>query len=141
MARAHGKNAVFSLDDSSGTLRTLTTSVDNVSGLPGARELSEVTAFGDGGVKNIPGLVNVQFTVSGSWENTATTGPIAVLNSLMTATATATFEYGPDSSTSGRIKYTGECWLSGFEVAAAVHDKVPFSATFQVDGVVTVTTY
>lgn len=141
MAFTHGRLAVFSLDDSGGTLRTLTSYTDNVSGLPGGRGLSETTAFGDSGVRNIPGLVNVTFSASGSFDSTATTGPNAVINSLRSATATATFEYGPEGSTTGKVKYTGECWLTDYTAAATVGDKVSWSATFQVDGIVTATVY
>jgi hypothetical protein len=141
MSFVHGKSAVFKLDDSGGTLRTLTSYVDNVSGLPGGRELSAVTAFGDSGTKSISGLQNVTFSVSGHFDSTATTGPNAVINSLRTATATASFEYGPEGSSSGNIKFYGECWLTEYTVDASVSDKVSFSATFQVDGTVSNTTY
>lgn len=137
MAFTHGKDAVFRLDDSAGTLRTLDTFVDNVAGLPGSRALSEVTAFTDEGVKNIPGLQSGSITVSGHYDSTATTGPDAVFNGLRTATATATFEYGPEGATTGKIKYSGECWLQDYTVDATVADKVPFSATLTVDGTVT----
>lgn len=141
MAFTHGKDAVFKLDDSGGTLRTLTTYVDNVSGLPGARDLAEVTAFGDGGTKSIPGLQDVSFSVSGHFDSTATTGPNAVINSLRTATATASFEYGPEGGTTGKVKFSGECWLTSYEVEAEVDDKVSFEAEFQVDGTVTAGTF
>lgn len=141
MAFVHGKNAVFALDDSGGTLRTISQYVDNVSGLPGGRGLNSVTAFGDQGEKSIPGLVNVTFTVSGHFDSTASTGPHAVINSLRTASATATFEYGPEGGTTGKTKFSGECWLTEYTVDATVAEKVPFSATFQVDGTVTTGTY
>jgi hypothetical protein len=141
MAFVHGKNSVFKLDDSAGTLRTLTSYVDNVSGLPGGRALSSVTAFGDAGEKSIPGIPNVAFSIAGSFDSTATTGPNAVLNGLRTATATATFEYGPEGATTGNVKFTGECWLTDYKVDAAVGNKVPYTADFQVDGAVTSTTF
>jgi hypothetical protein len=141
MAFTHGKDAVFSIDDAGGTPRDLSAYVDTVSGLPGARQLSEVTAFGDEGTKHIPGLQNVTFTVSGHFDSTATTGPNAVLNSLRTAASTATFEYGPEGSGSGATKFSGECWLTNYAVDASVSEKVSFSAEFQVNGTVTAGTY
>lgn len=137
----HGKGIVFKLDDSGGTLRDLTTYVDGVTGLPGARQLSDVTVAGSVGTKNIPGLQDCQFTVTGNFDSTATTGPIPVLNSLRTAASTATYEYGPEGSTTGSQKYTGECWLMGYTIDAKVTDKVPFSAVFRTDNGVTLTTY
>ncbi|HEX6969861.1 MAG TPA: hypothetical protein VF174_13775 [Micromonosporaceae bacterium] len=141
MSFVHGKNAAFAIDDSGGTLRTISQYVDNVQGLPGGRNLSEVTAFGDSGTRSIPGLPNVSFSISGHFDSTATTGPHAVLNSLRTATSTASFEYGPEGDTSGKTKFSGECWLTEYTVDASVVDKVSFSASFQVDGDVTTGTY
>lgn len=141
MAFVHGKNSVFKIDDSGGTLRTLTTYVDTVSGLPGGRELATVTAFGDSGTKSIPGLQNVTFSISGHFDSTATTGPYVVLNSLRAATATASFEFGPEGGTSGLVKLYGECWLTEFTCDSSVSEKVSFSASFQVDGTVSNTTY
>lgn len=141
MTFRHGKDAVFSLDDSGGTLRDVKIYLNQVSGLPGARALSEVTAFTDQGTKSIPGLANVTFSIAGHFDATATTGIFTVLNSLRTATATATFEYGPEGSTATRVKISGECWCTELTVDASVSDRVPIAATFQVDGVPTVGTY
>lgn len=141
MAFTHGKDAAFKIDDSGDTLRTLTSYVDNVSGLPGARDLSGVTAMGDSGTKSIPGLQNVTFSISGHFDSTATTGPYAVLNSLRTATATASFEYGPEGATAGDTKLYGECWMTEFTTDASVTEKVSFSASFQVDGTVSTGTF
>lgn len=141
MTFRHGKDAVFSLDDSGGTLRDVKIYLNQVSGLPGARALSEVTAFGDQGTKSIPGLANITFSIAGHFDATATTGIFTVLNGLRTATATATFEYGPEGSATGRVKMSGECWLTELTVDASVSDRVPIAATFQVDGVPTVAAY
>ncbi len=137
MAFTPGKGAVFSLDDAGGTLRTLTSYVDDVSGLPASQQLEDVTTFGNSGTRWIPTIQDAKFTVKGNFDSTATTGPYAVINSLRTATATASFEYGPEGSTTGKVKLSGECWLTDFTVDASVKGKVPFSASFQVDGVVT----
>lgn len=137
MAFVHGKDAVFSLDDSGGTLRDVHIYVNSVSGLPGARALSEVTAFGDQGTKSIPSLANVQFSIAGHYDATAATGIATVLNGLRTATATASFQYGPAGSVTGSLKITGECWMTDCSYDATVSDRVPIAASFQVDGVPT----
>lgn len=137
MTFVHGKDIDFQLDDSAGTLRTIKVDLNSVSGLPGARGLSETTAFGDQGTRYIPGLANGTFQIAGHFNSAATTGVTTVLNGLRTATATSSFIYGPEGSATGKVKYTGECWLSEFSIDAAVADRVPVSATFQVDGVVT----
>ena len=142
MAFVDSRVSVFKLDDSGGVLRTLTAYVDNVDGLPGGRTMDDVTALGDSGHKFIPGIANQTFSISGHWDSTATTGPNAVLaGCAISATATSTFEHGPEGSTAGQIKYTGECWVTDYKVTSQVGSKVSYSATMQVDGVVTLTTY
>lgn len=141
MAFVHGKDAVFSLDDSGGTLRAVKIYLNSVTGLPGARALSEVTAFGDQGVKSIPSLANVQFSIGGHYDATASTGISTVLNGLRTATATASFEYGPAGSASGALKVLGESWCTELTYDSTVSDRVPIAASFQVDGIPTLSTY
>jgi hypothetical protein len=137
----HGKGAVFSLDDSGGTPRAIRIYLNQISGLPGARALSEVTAFGDDGTKSIPGLANVPFTIGGHYDATASTGVATVLNGLRTTTATSTFEYGPAGGASGALKISGECWMSEYTIDASVSDRVPIAASFQVDGIPTLGTF
>lgn len=141
MSFVHGKDAVFSLDDSGGTLRDIHIYVNGVSGLPGARALSEVTAFGDQGTKSIPSLANVQFSLTGHYDATASTGIATVLNGLRTATATATFKYGPAGGATGALAIGGECWCTELAYDASVSDRVPVAASFQVDGVPALTTF
>lgn len=141
MSFTHGKNANFQLADSGATVRDLSAYVDKVSGLPGGRNLSDVTAFGASGVAKLPGLQDVSFTVEGSFDSTATTGPHVVINGLRTTTTASSFVYGPEGSTTGKTKLTGNCWLKDYKVDATVTDKVSFSAEFQVDGVVTNTVF
>lgn len=141
MSFVHGKGAIFSLDDSGGVLRTLTIYLNAVSGLPGARALSEVTAFGDSGTKSIPSLANVQFSIGGHYDATATTGVSTVLNGLRTTTATSSFEYGPAGSATGALKILGECWMTALTYDSTVSDRVPIAASFQVDGIPTLSAY
>jgi len=141
IARSHGKNSVFKIDDSGGVLRDISAHVKAVSGLPGGRALGDVTAFGDGGERSLSGLVSASFTVTGVADSVATTGSLAVLNGLRTTTATASFESSPGGTGTGQIKTAGECWLETLTFDADVTGPVPFSATFKLDGVTTDTTY
>jgi hypothetical protein len=141
MSFVHGKGAVFSLDDSGGTLRAIYVYLNSVTGLPGARALSEVTAFGDSGTKSLPGLANVSFSIGGHYDATASVGVATVLNGLRTSTATSSFEYGPAGGGSGAIKISGECWMNEYTIDATVSDRVPIAASFQVDGIPTLGTY
>jgi hypothetical protein len=141
MSFVHGKDVVFSLDDSGGTLRSVKGYLNQVSGLPGARALSEVTAFGDAGTKSIPSLANVTFSIAGHYEATATVGISTVLNGLRTAVLPQSFEYGPAGSATGALKILGECWCTELTYDASVSDRVPVAATFQVEGIPTLGAY
>ena len=141
MSFNHGKDAVISLDDSGGTLRAIKAYLNSVTGLPGARNYSEVTAFGDAGQKQIPGLAVNNFSIAGHADFASAQAIGQLLNGLRTTTATSSFEYGPEGDTNGDVKYSGECWMTDYEVGAQVADKVSISASFAVDGVVTVGTY
>jgi hypothetical protein len=138
VAFVHGKNAHFEVEDSGAVSRVLSQYLDSISGLPGAVDLSEVTAFGDDGTMHIPGLENVTFSISGHYDPTETTGPHAVLSSLRSgAGGPYAFSYGPGGNASGAVEMAGDCWMTGYTVDAAVADKVSFSAEFQVNGTVT----
>lgn len=141
MSFVHGKDAVFSLDDSGGVLRAVKIYLNSVTGLPGARALSEVTAFGDQGTKSIPSLANIQFSIAGHYDATATTGISTVLNGLRTAVTTATFQYGPAGGATGALAIGGECWCTELTYDATVSDRVPIAASFQVEGVPALTTF
>jgi hypothetical protein len=63
------------------------------------------------------------------------------LNGLRTATATSSFEYGPAGSATGALKVLGECWITALTYDASVSDRVPIAASFQVEGVPTLSVY
>ena len=131
----------FSLNDAGGTKRDLSTYVVDVRGLPGSRALNEVTALGDSGARFIPGLQDVAFSLSGLFDSTATSGPDAVLGDLRSHTAAVSFEYAPHGTATGAVKYGGKCWVVSYELRSRVGRLVEWTASLQVDGVVTRGTY
>ena len=138
MAFVHGKDSAFFLDSTVPTLTNISAYVDSVDGLPGEVELADTTAFGDEGHRNIPGLENASGSVSGTYD--------PALDVLVGApstwkTGTRTIEYGPAGNGSGAVKYTAEVWITNFTVSSGVADKVTWSLSYTVDGVVTRTTY
>lgn len=134
MAFVHGKSAVFKLDDSGGTLRDLSSYLNDVS-LSRDIETAETTTFGVAGSAKtyIVGLSDATFSISGLFDATAD----GYLAGVLGASATLSFEYGPAGSTAGLVKYTGECIMTSYEVSAAVGDAVQASADFQVTGAIT----
>lgn len=136
MAKQHGKNASFWLDNAAGALQDLSNFCDNVE-LPRDASLEEVTSFGDGGVKTIPGLENSTITVSGAWDPTFA----AHVEAIFQHANTQTFEYGPEGASSGDRKLSGECRIASFSTSSPVAGRVEFSLEIQVDGVVTAGTF
>lgn len=145
MAKFNSRVSHFATTDSGG-LRDLTQYISEVSGLPGARDLNEVTALGDTGEKNIAGLSHAVISLSGHYDDTATTGPEAVLGPLVKNDSTPEdtarlFNYGPKGSTAGFVKYTGTVKWESFEITSRVGDVVTWTASGKVQGDVTRSTF
>lgn len=136
MAFKHGKNTVFKVDNSGGTLTDISAYLNSVT-LPRSVETGETTSYGNSAKTYIVGLSDSTLSVDGTWDATVD----AHLAGVLGQDASLTFEYGPEGSGSGAIKYTGECYLTSFETSSPVADVVKFSAEFQVTGTVTRTTF
>jgi hypothetical protein len=143
----HSKNSEMFLDDSGGSLRKITAYITGVSGLPGEAELTDVTAFGDGGRKFIPGLINARFTIDFMYNSDVSSSggfadmAIGIFDSQRGAVAqvaTKSFEFFPDTTASGKRKFSGECWIASLPITSTVGDAVSGTAEFQVDGGVTI---
>lgn len=137
MAFFNSKTSTFELDDTAAAQQDISADVNEIGGLPGPRNLSEVTALPDAGTKWIPSLENVIITLAGLFSDTATSGADAVLGPLRTHTAAVDFEYGPEGNSAGDMMFTGTCWVTSYEITSRVGDTVAWRATLQVDGVVT----
>ena len=130
----HGKSTNFSLDDTGGTSRDISDVLVSVD-FPEIVETAETTAFGATSKSYIVGLRDATISVSGIWDATVD-GYI-----IGTEPATRTFIFGPAGSTSGYVKYTGECILTNYSVSSPVGDVVTFSLDLQCTGGVTRTTF
>jgi predicted secreted protein len=130
----HGKTAVFKIDDSGGTLRDISDACNSIS-FPREAEVLETTSFGSS--DRIVGFKNATISVEGSFDATYD----GYLAGILGQDATVSFEYGPEGSTSTRVKYTGEAILTSYETSAGVGDVVNFSASLQISGAVTRGTY
>ena len=136
MAFFDSKVSKFLIDDTGSVQRDLSAYITDVRGLPGPRNLNEVTALGDSGAKFIPGLEDATVALSGIFDDTATTGPDAVLGPLRTHGSAVDFEYGPEGSGTGDVKYSGTCWVLSYELRSRVGNRVEWSAVVQVEGTV-----
>ena len=137
MAFFDSKVSKFLIDDTGSVQRDMSPYITEVRGLPGPRSLNEVTALGDSGARFIPGLEDVTITLSGIFDNTATSGPDAVMGPLRTHTSAVNLAYGPKGSGTGDVKYSGACWVMSYELRSRVGNLVAWSATLQMDDTVT----
>lgn len=132
MAFVHGKNAVFKLDDSGGTLRDLSAYLDEVS-MPRSIETAETTTFGSSAKTYITGLSDATISLSGKFDSTAD----GYLAGVVGQAALLDWEYGPEGSTGGQVKYSGTAIMTSYDVGATVGDAVTASVELQVSGAIT----
>jgi hypothetical protein len=102
----------------------------------------ETTVFGLADKTYIVGLGDSKLSISGLLDPTLDTHLAAVVAAMKAGTqASATFIFGPQGSTSGQIKYTGEAIVTSYEVSEKVSEVVGWKADLQVTGAVTRTTF
>lgn len=140
MAFVHGKGAAFKIDDSAGVLQTLTSYVDSIE-INNTSDTAETTTMGAEAKTYLSGQTDGTISVSGKYDSTASTGPDVVLNGLLGKETTSTFEVGPEGGGSGKVKYSGECFMTSYVVSAPVADVVTFTADFQITGAITKGTF
>jgi len=140
MALFDSKNSVFQINDGS-SLRDISVYILSIDGLPGPKELVDVTALGATGRAFQPGLENVVVTLEMMWSDDASVGPDTVFRLVRALTSATAFDYGPEGKTSGKQKYSGTCWYRNFTVQTRVGDYVRARAELQVEGAVTMGTY
>jgi hypothetical protein len=130
----------FDIDRSEGgALLSIRAYITEIDGLPGGTKLNDVTAIGATSESTHPSIQSASISLSGNWDDTATTGPDAILGVVFAApqSQTLTFEYGPEGLDSTDIKYSGECWIEDYKAKSSVGNQVTWSATLRVTGGVT----
>ena len=132
MAFTHGKDSVFKLDNASGSLTDISTYVNNVD-FPETADASETTTLGADNKTYIAGLKDATISLSGLWDATAD----AIFGAVVGQSATLSYEYSPEGTASGKVKYTGEAILTSYAISSPVGDAVGYSADLQVSGAVT----
>ena len=119
----------------------VTGDIISVDGLPGPRDLKDVTALGDAGYRWNPSLENVTFTLEALWNVDATVGIDTLFGAARTSASVIAFIYGPKGSTSGYVKYYGNCWIENYVIHSKVGDAIKATITCKVDGVVNKSTF
>ncbi len=132
MAFTHGKDSVFKLDNASGSLTDISSYVNSVD-FPETADVAETTVLGDDNKTYIVGLKDATLSLAGLWDSTID----GILGAVIGQAATLSFEYSPEGTASGKVKYSGECILTSYAQSSPVGDVVGYSADFQVSAAVT----
>lgn len=141
MAFKHGKNSKFSIDDSGGTLRDVSAYTSNID-MTLDVDLPDTTFYGSAARRRtVVGLKDGKFTGQFFHDTTATTGSWTVLTALYGTANTSTFSWGPEGSTTGLPRITGECRLGSLKFSDPVDGVVTITADFVSDDAVTIDTY
>ena len=132
MAFVHGKDSSFKLDNASGSLTDISSFVNNVD-FPETADVAETSVLGASNKTYIVGLKDATIGLTGFFDATAD----AIFGAVIGQSATLSFEYSPEGTASGKIKYTGECILTNYALSSPVGDVVAYSGDLQVSGAVT----
>lgn len=137
MAKYHGKNAHLALEDSGATtLRTISPYCDSIE-IDRSTGMADSTTMGLEDKTFVSGLSEATFSLAGKWDDTVTSGPDVVLAGNVGNDVSVGFEFGPAGNATGKVKYSGECFVSKYQVSAPLEGVVKFTATLQVTGPVT----
>jgi len=129
MAFVHGKDSVFKLDNSGGSLTDISTYVNNVD-FPETADVAETSTLGASNKTYLAGLKDATISLSGLFDATVD----AILGAVVGQTASLSFEYSPEGTASSKVKYTGEAILTSYALSSPVGDVVAYSADLQVSG-------
>lgn len=135
MAFTHGKDAVFTFDSVNLSAYITDVSIDR------SAEMAETTTMGAEAKTYISGLTDATISVTGRYDSTTSTGPDENFNTWLGEEAASSFEFGPEGSTNGKVKYSGSAFVTAYNVSAPVGDVVAFTAELQVTGAITRGTY
>lgn len=130
MAFVHGKSAYVSVDgdDLSAYANSVT--------FTRTGDSHETTTFGANSKTYAPGLKDATATIEGIYDNTALTGPGAVLRPLLGGAA-VTLVYRPEGTGTGKPQASVSAVVTSYEETVPVADMVTWSAEFQFTGDIT----
>lgn len=135
MAFVHGKDSVFTLDSAALTAYLTDVAFNN------SVDMAETSVMGLEAKTYLSGLSDGTISLTGRYDSTAVSGPDVKLNGLVGLDTPVTFEYGPEGGTTGKVKYSGSCFLTAYNVSSPLGDIVAFTAELQITGAVVKGTY
>lgn len=132
MAFAHGRLTVFKINAVDMSAWT-----DNTDFTDEA-DVHDTTTYGKSAHTKAPGLLNGAISVGGTYDAAVSAIEATVRPLIGTTTA---IELGPEGSTSGKKKFTGNAVVKNFNTSHPVAGMVKWKADLEITDVITVGTY
>jgi hypothetical protein len=126
MAWIHGKDTVITV--ATADLSTYTDSSE----LNRTADSHDVTTYGNDSHRKEGGLFDGKFTMSGTYDNTAVTGPRAKLEPLLGTVAAIVRQ--PEGAGAGKAQDSFDALMVSYVETSPVADMVKWSAEFEIDG-------
>lgn len=127
MAFVHSKGTAVAIDGDDMTAFANTVTFTRTA------DTHDTTTFGKNSKTYATGLKDGTGSFEGFYDNTAVTGPGAVIRPLIGGPAT-TFVFRPEGAGSGKPNATVQVIVNSYEESSAVADMVTFSAELQFTG-------
>ena len=142
MARRQGTLAFFSLVDSGGTVRDLSTYLTSIEGLPGPVDQFDTTGLGSWAKTYIAGLKDARVSLRGFFDNVATSGPDVVFTGLHNPNppVQSAFVYSPEGTGAGTRKFSGNAILADYRLTSPINGPSTFAVELQKSGDLTIAT-
>lgn len=141
MAFVHGKNAYIRVTNSSGTLTDMS-SISNDVKYSQSIATSDTSVFGTSAKTYIAGQNDATVSITGLFDATSATVLEGTIAAIIAGTnASATLEFGPEGSATGKKKFTMSVIPTSYDIGAPVGDVVSLSVQFQRTGATTIGTY
>ena len=140
MAFFNSELSAFQINDGT-ALRDISPYITSIDGLPGAKQLREVTALGATGTAWKQAIENIVITLELMWSDDATVGPDTVFRLVRALTAYTAWDYGPEGKVAPSQKYYGSCWLLDYTIQSRVGDIVRAKVQLQVEGALSIGAY
>lgn len=141
MAFRAGTTTFLLIDGVNGAGTNVSSYADNTSWQQSVETL-DVSAFGTAAKAFINGLTDGDtITISGPYDKAMYSLLTGVKAAQSAGSSTATFMWGPGGSIAGEAKVSAETWVTSVGLSSSVGGRVDLSASLQVTGAVTATTW
>ena len=131
MAASHGTTGVLKINDNT-SLRDVSNYLETA-GLKRAIDTAETSGLGDLDKEYVLGLADATIPGNGNYDATLD----GYLSDIFDGRVAVAFEYYPNTTASGSVKYSGNCLLTKWDTESKIDAKNAVDVEFQVTGAVT----